>query len=208
MDNGNHEPAGTDLDALLAGAKTQEERDKTTAALHHFQETHPDSFAGELAVLLQAHARSVHAAAGRIEKAIRDGSPKALAKTLEVVQKNSQDQADALARYPKWTFALNASSQIIIAVMGFLFGGWVVGTVWYIKHQARTRTTEYMLEQTLDAIHSGMDYGVADNGRRVTIRVLNPAKLHPKQPGNWIPLNAYTDADGSAVITFIAPADR
>lgn len=86
MENNGKEPAGTDIRPLLAGAKTQGECDKTTVAVHHFQQTHPDSFAAELSHLMLAHARStqdaaqrneqaakvVCEAAGRVEKAVPD----------------------------------------------------------------------------------------------------------------------------------------
>jgi hypothetical protein len=71
MENNGTEPAGTDISALLAGAKTQGERDKTTVAVHHFQQTHPDSFAAELSHLMLAHARSAQDAARRNEEAAK-----------------------------------------------------------------------------------------------------------------------------------------
>lgn len=183
---------------FLADVPDETERNNAIAALSHLMQAQPDGFGAHLAAALLAHAHVIRASSQRVEKAIQEGSPEAIQKTLAAVERS-------VARHPKWNFALNLSGQIIPAVMGVLLGGWIVGALWYVKHQARTRTTEYMLERTLETIHSGMDYDVADGGRLVTIKVLNPAKLHPKQPSNWIPLNAYSDAEGNAVVQFVAP---
>ena len=109
MENNGQEPASTDLNPLLAGSKTQGERDKTTVAFSHFEKTHPDSWAAEYASLTLAGARSAQDAARRNEQAA-----KVVHEAAERVEKAVPDPAKlmgVLARLPTQEHVAQALAQ-------------------------------------------------------------------------------------------------
>jgi hypothetical protein len=134
-----------------------------------------------------------------VDAAARQAQPEAVAKALNQVVQASRDQATAVARYPRWNYALNTTILILIAVLGTIIGAGIVGGVWYLNHEARTKTPEYGLARDVKTIGGGLKYSTSPNGDFITLTVLNPAKLHPGQT-SWVTLRPSLDGEGNAVV--------
>lgn len=178
------------LENFLADVPNETERNNAIVALGHLMQAQPDGFGAHLAAALLAHAHVMRSTSDRVEKAIKEGSPEAIARALT-------DVKEATQTVPRLTFLLNAGALALTAALGIGLG--VALTFWWKAGQDRAleQRTEFQLTRDLKTIGASLDYDVTKDGRTITITI-QPGKAWKLRP----PAQGLENADQAEVVLY------
>src|SRR4051794_13155183 len=203
---GNGSQPGSDpgLSDFLVGTTDPAEREKTVMAYSFFQQGQPSGFSAHLATLFKAFARTLMAAAVRIEKAaeafqqaaslqakLTDAQVEALSKAL------GEDVKRAASWFRYREYVVNWGLVATIGGLCAILGAGIVGWIWHDKHQALLNTPEYCLVRDLGIIKGGMEYTTEVQG--------NVLKIIIKPGPNWLTLRPAQDNQGNVTVTIYNP---